>query len=373
MRGISLSDIVERGQNNFDLVRLIAAASVIVGHSFIIASGDVDLEPLAGMSAFTLGQHAVNVFFLLSGLLVAASLERNSGAVAFMGGRLLRVFPGLVVCVLLLALVMGPVVSSLDVASYFASGQTWRYLGLTLSLVTGHAALPGVFETLPATGWVDVSLWTLKYEIMCYFVLALLSALGLWLRPGLLMAGFAGLIGVQLARLFYVDVSHFGVPDQMVRFLTCFFIGAGAWRLRDRIRLSPAGGVLAAAAFALSWGTALEPLTSYFAIGYLVLCFSALPLGPVRRLCGRGDLSYGVYIYGWPLGQLVLLSIPGLGPVGLAIATLVLAAPVAALSWAMVEKPALALKRRLPSRPVAAVLHPLLPGEDPAPNSPLTG
>ena len=366
MRGKSLSDILERGQNNFDLVRLIAAASVIVGHSFIIATGDADLEPLSGVSAFTLGQHAVNIFFVLSGLLVAASLERNSDAVAFMGGRILRVFPGLVVCVLCLALVMGPLVSNLDVGSYFASWETWRYLGLTLSLATGHAPLPGVFEALPASGWVDVSLWTLKYEMMCYIVLALLSALGLWLRPGLLAIGFAGLICLQLARLFYVDVDHFGVPDQILRFLTCFFIGAGAWRLRDRLRLSPTGAVLAGAALALSWGTVLEPLTSYFAIGYLVLCFSALPLGPVRRLCGRGDLSYGVYIYGWPLGQLLLLSIPGLGPVGLAIATLLLAAPVAALSWAMVEKPALALKRRLPTQRVVAELIP-------APNSPLTG
>lgn len=360
MRGVSLSDILERGQNNFDLVRLIAAAAVIVGHSFIIASGDGDLEPLSGVSAFTLGQHAVNVFFVLSGLLVAASLDRNSGTIAFMGGRVLRVFPGLVMCVLLLTLVMGPLVSSLDAVSYFTSGQTWRYLVLTLSLATGHAPLPGVFETLPASGWVDVSLWTLKYEMMCYVALALLSAMGLWLRPGLLAAGFACLVAAQLARLFYVDVNHFGVADQVLRFLTCFFIGAGAWRLRDRLRLSPAGAALAIAALTLSWGTALEPLTTYFALAYLVLCFSALPLGPMRRLCGRGDLSYGVYIYGWPLGQLVLLSTPGLGPVGLAVATLILAAPVAALSWIMVEKPALALKRRLPSQPVAVILQPAI-------------
>lgn len=365
MREIPLSDILERGQNNFDLVRLVAAAAVIVGHSFIIATGDEALEPLAGVSAFTLGQHAVNVFFVLSGLLVAASLERNSGSLAFMGGRVLRVFPGLVVCVVLIALAMGPVVSSLDAPSYFASSETWRYLALTLSLATGHAPLPGVFETLPAAGWVDVSLWTLKYEMMCYVVLALLSAFGLWMRPGLLAAGFAVLIGVQLARLFYVDVSHFGVPDQILRFLTCFFIGAGAWRLRGRLRLSPAGAGLAIVALALSWGTVLEPLTSYFAIAYLVLCFSALPLGPLRRLCGRGDLSYGVYIYGWPIGQLVLLATPGLGPVGLAAATLVLAGVVALLSWTMVEKPALALKRRLPSRAAAVSLIAV-------PNSPLT-
>jgi len=95
---IAVCDILERGRNNFDLVRLAAAASVIVSHSFLIAGGPLSVEPLAGISSFTLGQHAVAVFFILSGLLVAASLERNPEPVAFLGGRVLRVFPGLVAC-----------------------------------------------------------------------------------------------------------------------------------------------------------------------------------------------------------------------------------------------------------------------------------
>jgi len=358
LRSVSLSDILERGQNNFDLVRLVAAASVIVGHSFIIATGDLYAEPLTGVSSFTLGQHAVNVFFILSGLLVAASLERNSGLVPFMTGRVLRVFPGLAVCVLLLSLAMGPLVTSLDPVSYFASTQTWRYLAATLSLATGHAPLPGVFEALPAAGEVNVSLWTLKYEMMCYGVLALLSALGLWLRPRLLWLALGALVGVQLVRLWHLHVDEFGVLDQVLRFLTCFFVGAGAYRLRDRVRLSAAGAALAVLVLAAAWGTMLEPLATYLAVGYLVLCFSALPIGPLRRLCGRADLSYGLYIYGWPAGQLLVLSVPGLGPVELAAATLAVTAPVAAASWMLVEKPALGLKRRLPARPAPSFAQP---------------
>lgn len=369
MRGVSLSDILERGRNNFDLVRLVAAASVIVGHSFIIATGDLYAEPLTGVSSFTLGQHAVNVFFILSGLLVAASLKRNPGPIPFMAGRVLRVFPGLAVCVLLLALAMGPLVTSLDPVSYFTSPQTWGYVAATLSLATGHAPLPGVFETLPAAGEVDVSLWTLKYEMMCYIALALLSALGLWARPRLLWIGLGVLVGVQLARLWQLHVDQFGMFDQVLRFLTCFFVGAGAYRLRDRVRLSLPGAALAALALAWSWGTMLEPVVTYVAVGYLMLCFSALPLGPLRRLCERGDLSYGLYIYGWPVGQLLLLSVPGLGPAELAVATLAIAAPVAAVSWTLIEKPALGLKRRLPSR-----LAPPLGGRSAIPAVlPLTG
>lgn len=348
MHSVSLSDILERGRNNFDVVRLIAASAVIVGHSFIIATGDLEAEPLTGVSSFTLGQHAVNVFFILSGLLVAASIERNSEPTAFMAGRVLRVFPGLVVCVLLLDLVMGPLVTSLDAVSYFTSPHTWGYLVATLSLATGHAGLPGVFETLPAAGQVDVSLWTLKYEMMCYLALAVLSALGLWLRPRLLWLGLGALVAVQLYRLWSLHVDEFGVFDQILRFMTCFFLGAAAYRLRHRVILLPAGAVLAALGLAAAWGTMLEPLVTYVSVGYLVLCFSALPLGGLRRLCGRADLSYGIYIYGWPAGQLLLLSVPGLGPVELAAASIAVTAPVAFLSWTLVEKPSLALKHRLP-------------------------
>ncbi len=351
MRGVSLSDILERGRNNFDIVRLVAAASVVVAHSFIIASGDPDAEPLTGVSAFTLGQHAVNVFFILSGLLVAASLDRNRGVVPFMAARVLRVFPGLVVCVLLSVFVIGPLVTSLDPVAYFTSTQTWRYLGATVSLATGHAPLPGVFETLPAAGEVNVSLWTLKYEMMCYVVLALLSVLGLWLRPRLLWLALTALVAVQFVRLWHLHVDDFGAFDQTLRFLTCFFIGAAAYRLRHRVTLSAPGAVLAVLALAIAWGTMLEPLATYPAVGYLVLCFSALPLGPLRRVSGRADLSYGLYIYGWPVGQLLMLCVPGLGPVELAVVTLLAAAPVAAVSWTLIEKPAMALRHRLPSKP----------------------
>jgi len=347
--GIPLCDILERGRNNFDLVRLLAASSVIVGHSFSIVGNPASDEPLAGVSSYALSQHAVSVFFVLSGLLVAASLERNPEPLAFLGGRVLRVFPGLLACVLVVDLVLGPMVSRLDPSTYFAAPQTWRYLLVTLTLSSGHGTLPGVFEQLPAAGEVNLPLWTLKYEIGCYFLLALLAVLGLWRRPRLVWLGFAVLVGAQLYRLTEVSVAEFGVFDQVLRLSICFFIGAGAYRLRCSLRLSVPGAVLVAFAYLALWKTPVEPLASYFAIGYLALCFSALPLGGLRRLCARADLSYGIYIYGWPVGQTLLLCAPGLGPVELAVLSLLVAGSLAALSWTLVEKPALALKRRLPA------------------------
>lgn len=348
MKSVPLSNILGRGQNNFDLVRLLAAAAVIVSHAFVVVHGASAAEPLASVSAFTLGQHAVNVFFLLSGLLVSASLDRSRDLVSFAAGRMLRIFPGLIVCVLLVAFVLGPLVTSLGMVEYFTSPGPWRYVLLTASLSTGQAPLPGVFETLPLAGAVDVPLWTLKYEVAAYALLVAVALTGIWSRPALFWPFLAALVLAHQHRLALLDVDDHVVVDHILRFSVCFFIGAAAWRLRDVLFLSLPGALAAALLAAAARGTSFELLVGYGAIFYLVLCLSALPLGGVRRLGAKADLSFGLYIYGWPASQAMLLAFPGLGPLALGAASLSLAAVFAGFSWFLVEKPALSLKSVIP-------------------------
>lgn len=350
LKSVPLSDILRRGSNNFDLVRLLAAASVIVSHALYQLEGIDASEPLSSVSAFTLAQHAVNVFFLLSGVLVAASLDRSDSLVDFAAKRALRIVPGLAVCVLVVVFVLGPLVTTLDPAAYLAAPQTWAYVAATLSLSTGGAPLPGVFETLPAAAEVNVPLWTLKYEVLSYALLTVLALAGVWSRPMLYRLFLVGLAAAFLSQLGERAVADHGVADHLLRFWVCFFLGVTAYRLRHRLRLSPAGAILATAALVAANGTILEEAVSYVATGYLMLCLAALPLGPVRRLFARTDLSYGLYIYGWPVTQTVLLLVPGIGPARLVAASLAATALAAAVSWATVEKPALGLRRLLPAR-----------------------
>jgi peptidoglycan/LPS O-acetylase OafA/YrhL len=353
LSGVPLSDILERGNNNFDLVRLLAAALVIISHSFSIVYGTAGAEPLASISAYTLGQHSVNVFFILSGLLVSASLDRSQGIASFAIARVLRVFPGLIVCVLVVAAIVGPVVTTLDVASYFSSPKVPNYVLTTLSLTTALAPLPGVFEALPMAGQVNLPLWSLKYEILSYAILTMIAALGVWRRSGLFWSFFVVLLVTHLV----VESGHSRVEqhvtvDQALRFLLCFFLGATAYRMRHVLRLTAIGALCAVLMLVLTRQTAFEETVSYVAIGYLTLCFAALPVGRIRGLCSRADISYGLYIYGWPAAQTVLFLVPGIEPVALAAASLAVAAIFAAASWFLIERPALRLK--LGARPISA-------------------
>jgi peptidoglycan/LPS O-acetylase OafA/YrhL len=140
--------------------------------------------------------------------------------------------------------------------------------------------------------------------------------------------------------------------DQALRFLLCFFLGATAYRMRHVLRLTAIGALCAVLMLVLTRQTAFEETVSYVAIGYLTLCFAALPVGRIRGLCSRADISYGLYIYGWPAAQTVLFLVPGIEPVALAAASLAVAAIFAAASWFLIERPALRLK--LGARPISA-------------------
>lgn len=345
MPSMPLSAILARGSNNFDLVRIAAAASVIFSHAFTQAYGPEAAEPLASVSVYPLAGHAVNVFFILSGLLVAASLDRAPNLAAFTASRALRIFPGLIVCVLLVAFLMGPMVTAYSIGDYLASPDLYAYVVGAMSLAAADGPLPGVFDTLPEVGIVNIPLWTLKYEVLAYILLTVVAVLGIWRNPLLFWIFIVGLIAFHAAaEMTHAHPEEHGMVGHLSRFMLCFFIGVVAFRLRERIRLSPGGAIAAALLLWVTNGTALEESVVYLAVGYLTFCFAALPMPQLRALTARGDISYGLYIYGWPVAQILVLIMPGIGAMELAVLSLAGAGLLAAASWRFVERPALSLK-----------------------------
>src|SRR5579862_815986 len=109
-------------QNNFDALRLIAATSVIFSHAFLLGEGTQDPEPLMRLTGgqTILGVVGVFVFFTISGFLVTQSFETTGSPLVFLAKRGLRIFPGLLLCLLVCAFVIGPLVTSLPVSDYLA-------------------------------------------------------------------------------------------------------------------------------------------------------------------------------------------------------------------------------------------------------------
>ena len=340
-----VADILRPDRNSFGVIRLAMAVAVLISHSYFFVSGDSTTEPLVWLTGHSLGEHAVQVFFVLSGILVTESLLRSRGAINFFCGRCLRIFPGLIVCVALTALVLGPLVSQRSVAVYFSDPQWAAYVVKTILLVTGAATLPGTFGELPAAGLVNMSLWTLKYEVICYLGLGAIGVAGL-LRERFRMPATA-ILAVVLCGIYLraPDQAHaVGLVDHVRYFALYFGMGTLVCLLKDYIPVVRWVTLPLLALFLASVGMPWAELTCAVFLAYATIVAATFSFGSLRAWCNRHDVSFGVYIYAAPIQQALLLAFPGFGPLTLSAMALAISALFARLSWDYIEKPAMALR-----------------------------
>src|SRR5215475_9962692 len=164
--------------NNFNLLRMMAASSVLVSHSWSLAFYKGIGEPLTSITPFSLGHLAVMLFFGLSGFLIAKSFDSRRSTIEFLTARAFRLYPGLLLALTFCVFVIGPLWTVEPLSVYLHDPVTWKFIPAGLSLVRLHYELPGVFEHNPHFG-VNGSLWTLYYEVFCYICLAVAGLVGL--------------------------------------------------------------------------------------------------------------------------------------------------------------------------------------------------
>lgn len=336
-----------REDNRFDVLRLLAAWLVLFSHCYPLG-GRPGQEPLASSWGIdTLGGVGVAIFFVLSGYLVTLSLERSAGVLEFARRRALRIFPGLVVVVLLCTLLLGPLLTTLPQADYWLHSMTRDYLK-TASAWHISYVLPGVFADNPLANAVNGSLWSLPYELTCYVVLALGSMLPLTLRTKVTLATVL-LTALVLLRPVVPPASPFdtfyGLDHYHTKLGLIFALGAVFASWREHIRPLVLPGVLALlAAFMLPLGGVRE-LFYLLGLGsvtlWLALYGRCLPSIPKRI----GDWSYGAYLYGFPVQQVLAhYKLHEMSFLGFVLTSTVVTATLAGLSWHLVEKQALRWK-----------------------------
>ena len=345
-----IADRVGSRRNNFNALRLIAAVMVLVSHCFALTDTS---EPFASLSGQTLGELGVSIFFAISGFLIAKSWTDDPVLIRFVIKRVLRLLPGLIVAVVLTALVLGALTTALSPATYLTRIGVYRYIVENSVLDTINGRLPGVFEHNVYPAAVNGSLWTLPVESCAYVGAAILGLLGaLRQRVALALASFAILLvlSTPLVSLSSVQLSgSAGGSLDLVLYLGALFnAGVVLYVLRERIALRwDLAGVLAIIWIA-TFGTNWVQTTAILAVPYVVLMLAyrtPLSLSVITR---PGDLSYGIYIYAFPVQQLVShLWGPGLTPAGMFALVAVPVYVLAFLSWHLVEAPSLRLKRRL--------------------------
>lgn len=340
--------------NNIDLIRLLAASLVLISHSWPLTGREIDPVTILTGGLVGGGTLAVLVFFTLSGFLVTKSaLERPISD--YVVSRTLRVVPGLFVASMFDVFVIGVLFTTIPISEYFVSPIT-REHALNFLVFPTQFDLPHVFYGTPYPH-VNGSLWTLPIECFLYLCLPIVAAFGLlrprfgWLPLGLFAAyavyatTFLGVTDAQRGRWVFPTVQEY----PLIQFGLFFLVGSFAYIYRDRVPLS---GGLCAIALILLYGarnTIIAPLVFVGGLSYLTLC---LAVGTPRIVSLRrlGDLSYGVYIFAWPVQKSVITLVPGIGPRTLTWIALPITLALAYLSWHCVEKQALHLRSRLRAR-----------------------
>jgi peptidoglycan/LPS O-acetylase OafA/YrhL len=329
-------------RNAFDHIRLMAAALVLFSHHFALLG-----LPEPGAIGSTIGHLGLAIFFALSGYLVAKSFSADAHVGRFFMRRALRIMPGLIVNVIVCVVFFGALLTTIPLGDYFQHPTTWAYFKNILLSPTFQ--LPGVLETAIFPYAVNGSLWTLPFEVAAYVVLVIVGAMFRnhlrWLSPCFVVLG-------MLVELWWHPVSPIVVWGNDWRFaplfFTYFFTGV-ALSFFAPLLLTSSRMTLLLALYIL-----IEQPTFRTVAAILIIACMSIYLG--RQVVSRqfelkNDCSYGMYLYAFPVQQLVIAKFSALGfwPT-LAIAAL-LTYVFAFLSWKLVERPMLKLKPA--NRPLA--------------------
>ena len=324
----------------FDYLRILLSIGVLVFHSVALATGS-DAAVWTGPYRF-FPATILPMFFALSGFLVTGSLQRVK-LHQFVTLRLIRLLPALAVEITLSTLIIGVLVTTLPFSAYIDNPMTWKYFLNIVGYI--HYWLPGVFDSNIYPKVMNGQLWTIPFEFECYFSLIVLSLISLVKRRRLFV--FA-VFGFCLLATIYTFLTHRGIVlDNHVpgRMLVASFLAAVAIYLyKDNLPLSHLGGVLSLLVAVILLQYLELCYLAPFPVAYATVWIGLMRLPPIPF----GDLSYGVFLFHFPVEQTLMHVFPGIQDWWLlTLITLPLTAVFAWMSWTFVEHPILRRKKQI--------------------------
>lgn len=342
--------------NNFTALRLLLAIMVIVGHSPELIDGDRHREVLTSFfHTKSLGEVAVMGFFIISGFLITQSWERSRGLVVFVQKRIARIYPGFLLAAVISGLVVGPL--GAKSAAYFAAVN---YGVFVRSLFFLHLdGLPPTFVGMP-WAYVNGPLWSIPYEFICYLLLGMFGIAKMLCHRRIVVGLFV------CVTLLWLMSDRFEVssptihtwfqkfesltliaPDVLLRCLACFLAGVSYYLYKPfwngNVYILWLCGVVLF--FCMFHGKA-GSLAIVTVGAYLLFTVAFSNNSVLGRLSRLPDMSYGVYLYAWPIQKLLLWHLPRLSPWTLTALTVPLALLCGLISYRFVEQPCLRWKQR---------------------------
>lgn len=336
--------------NSFGALRLLFAVLVILSHSPDLIDGNPNREILYHLAGtMTLGVIAVDGFFLISGYLICQSFCNSKDTWSYLIKRVLRIYPAFVVIWVISVFVITPLAGGWQLVNDINASNWVRMFVKIFALSQPH--VEGVFsgnhhQTL------NGSMWTIRYEFLCYLSISLIAAIGLTKRNIMLLILFflslhmvIKFTGINYA----IDVPF---PISMARFsrlFAAFLIGIAYYQFRDLIVWSKKISTICCLLIAIF---IFSPLFAELAIllfgSYLLFNFAFNSNNQfIQKIGTKNDISYGVYIYAWPVQSLMVQHYPAISPWALSTITIIVVALLGYVSWIMVERPFINLKKKL--------------------------
>lgn len=336
--------MISRTKNNLDFLRLLAASMVIFSHSYPLTGQEEIMGELTS-GQIGLGGLAVEVFFILSGFLIVQSMQKSPTVLNFMWKRILRLFPGLAVMLIFSLFVIAIVYRG---NNFLLEKSFWTYLPNNLSLYKVQYNVTSVFENNPYPNAINGSLWSLCYEFTMYLFIAvffffrksklLLPLLIIWFCLSYYLANFHN----QFLNKYFMHI----LLDTTQLYRLSVYFAAGSILSFVRLQKLNKGWikVLLFGAILVSLYCKIYTFTAPLIWPVLILLFGMSYSHNLNRFPGKfGDISYGIYIYGFLIQQ-TIMNFFTLRPILLTLTTMPIVMFLAWLSWHYVEKRCLGFK-----------------------------
>ncbi|ELR82802.1 MULTISPECIES: acyltransferase family protein [Mycobacterium] len=358
---MKLGQVFDPRSNALNAWRLALAGEVIFWHTYPVRGHLPSVRAVLQLLLCV----GVDGFFAISGFLITASWISNPRLRAYLAARALRILPGFYVCMIVTAFVFAPLSVAIQggsAARLLFSFAPFEYVLKNIAVMWLKPDVGGTPHDIPNAGIWNASLWSLFWEVMCYLVVAIIGIAGLanrrWVSLTILVMAAIGASLMPPVR--FPDVFHHpeGNIATTLIFMACraaimFAAGAFLCQWRDVI---PARWSLVAVSVVIV--LAAGQLPDYRVVAAIPLAYAVVVSGSLlqsRRLRLRTDLSYGMYIYAFPIQQLlIVLGFISLTPIVFCLTVAVATLPLAAASWFLIEKPARSLKSRFKGKPFAS-------------------
>ncbi len=341
---------ISHKSNNFGFLRLLLAYLVILSHSPELIDGNASRELLNRLTgSVTFGVFAVNGFFLISGYLICQSFDQSKTLFSYFLKRILRIYPAFVVIWILSVFVITPLAGQAHLLADINFLQWLRTLFKVFILSQPHVE---GFMFTPEIQTLNGSMWTIRYEFLCYLSIPLIALIGLNKRNVILLIILFLCTNVYLR---YFDVNYsismpFPISLQALTKLgLAFLVGMCFYQFRQSLVWNPKIAISCFLTILVFMTMRPYAELALILFGSYLLFYFAFHFKNERlqSIGTKNDISYGVYLYAWPVQAMFIKHDPSINPWLLTLYTIIIVSALGFLSWKLVEKPFLDMKNKI--------------------------